>query len=138
MNLFMSIGYVITFGLVFATLLSSYEPWVNLFWNPNYVWVAIPALFLCSYTPDSFVGSCTWYVSVSHGVRERLKATSEIMYYVYGTMEFTYQCHSFLQTTHGCSAYDFIVRMLGGKAKDQRPGFASVSEDSRAFLHCHC
>jgi len=43
-DLLMSIGDVITFGLLFTTLIPSYKLWVHLFGNPSSVWVAVPVL----------------------------------------------------------------------------------------------
>jgi len=119
--------YVISFGLLFCTLIPSYELWIYVFDNPQSISMAVPAL-----ATSIALQTLSWTVMFAGfqyitliGSRSTHAPYSNIMYSVYVTMAFVYQTYSFVNTLLGSPAYSVIMQLLG------------VKIEGRALLYPH-
>ena len=113
----MSIGYVISFGLLFCTLIPSYELWMQVFGNPQSIFMAVPAL-----ATSIALQKLSWAVLFAGfqyitllGSYSTHRPYSNTMYSVYQTSNFVYHKYSFINTLLGSPPYTFIMRFLGVK-----------------------
>lgn len=113
-----SVGYFLSFVLLFVTVIPSYEVWMNVYGNPSSTFVAVLALasvlILLTLTWTSVL-VCVQYVSLINSSDRPGIAKSNILYALYLSMAFAYQEYSFLYTLLGTPAFNIIVKFLGTK-----------------------
>jgi acyl-CoA synthetase (AMP-forming)/AMP-acid ligase II len=117
----MTLGYVLSFGLLFCTLIPSYELWMNVFGNPSSIWIAVPALAsslalqTVSWTMTFACFQSIALIKTAHdSTRTRTgRPLSKTLYSLYGTMAFAYQNYSFMNAFLGSPAFNVIMRCLG-------------------------
>jgi acyl-CoA synthetase (AMP-forming)/AMP-acid ligase II/acyl carrier protein len=116
----LNVGYVACLGMIFITLLPSYELWMYAFNNPQSIWTAVPAL-ACALALQTL--SWTVVLSIFQFVTLIFSGDgspwSNTLYLLYGTMAFSHQRYSMLSLLLGSPAYNCIARMLGVKIEGQ-------------------
>jgi hypothetical protein len=113
----MTLAYLVSFGLVFCTLIPPYELCMSAFkMNPSSIsWVTVPAL-ACALALQTL---CWTMVIVGLQYLTLIKSSkngkpiSAILFAVYGTMTFAYQNYSFLNAFLGSPTFNIIIKLLG-------------------------
>ncbi len=127
-EILMSFGYLVSFGLLFCTLVPSYELWMNVFGNPSSIWMAVPAL-ACSLLLQTIVWTlvfaCFQHIALIKSQDSAIRPFSKTLYSLYGTMAFAYQNYSFVNAFLGSPAFNIILKILG------------VTIEGRALLYPH-
>jgi len=113
----LTFGYVLYVGLIFGTMLPSYEVWVNVFGDPDSIWIAVPAL-ACSLTLHTI--SMTVIFAIFQAValafsKSSSKPWSATLHQLLLTFSYNYQTYSVLSVILGSPVYNCLLRMLGVK-----------------------
>jgi len=120
-EILLTFGYFVCFGLIFGTLLPSYELWVNVFGDPDSIWIAVPALVL-SITLQTI--SMTVILVVLQALallfsEESSKPWSVTLYKLLHNFSYIYQTYSLLSAILGSPVYNCLLKLLGVKINGQ-------------------
>ena len=120
-EILMTFGYITYFGILFGTLIPSYELWVHVFGDPVSIWIAVPALAsaLALQTISlTIVLAVLERVALPHSETNSIHRSS-VIYGIYQNIVYDINTFSFLVVALGSPLYNHIVRILGGKFEGQ-------------------
>ena len=110
----LTVGYFVCYGLMFGTLLASYELWVNVFGDPDSILSTVPALVF-SITPHTI--SMTIALVILQAIalvfsENSSKPWSVTLYVLLHSLLYIYQNYSFLFLALGSQVYRCSLMML--------------------------
>jgi hypothetical protein len=116
----MTLAYLVSFGLIFCTLILPYELCMIVFKknsSSTISWITVPTIVcalalqtLCWTMVIAGVQYLTMIKSSKNG-----RPSNETLYSLYGTMTFAYQNYSFLNAFLGSPTFNNIIKLLGVK-----------------------
>jgi hypothetical protein len=116
----MILGYLLSFALVFCTLIPPYELYTSALkenLSSTISWITVPTL-ACALALQTLCWTMViaglQYLAMLHS-SERGRPSNEILYSLYNTMTFVYQNYSFLNAFLGSPTFNNIIKLLGVK-----------------------